>query len=155
MPTRLILSLCVLATLAGCARISESRLNPFNWFSGAQSDAESFVPPDPVEADPRPLVAQVTALQVARTPGGAIIRATGLPPTQGFYGAGLLVEDFGEPQEGVLTYQFRVVPPPETARVSTRQSREIIVGQFLSNQALEGVRVIRVVGASNVMSTRR
>jgi hypothetical protein len=155
MQRRAVLILPVAALVAGCG-FTESRLNPFNWFGGGEEEVATFVPPDPVEADTRPLIAEVTALSIERTPGGAIVRATGLPPTQGFWGAGLLVENRGVADDGgTLTYQFRVLPPEDPASASTRQSREIVVGLFLTNQALEGVRAIRVVAEGNARVARR
>ena len=79
----------LVATIAvtGCARVRDSKLNPFNWFGKSKSEQVQVV--EAVPGDPRPLVQQVTALEVARQPGGAIIHATGLPPTQGWWEAAL------------------------------------------------------------------
>jgi hypothetical protein len=150
-----ILTLAMAVMLSGCG-FGQSRLNPFNWF-GSGPEAETL---DPVvleeRKDRRPLVAQVTALEVERTPGGAIIRATGLPPVQGWYGAELVNEDRdGQPIDGVLTYSFRAIPPPEPTRVSTVQSRELTVAVFVSDITLAATREIRVTGALNSRAARR
>lgn len=154
MAKRLILTLAALGVLSGCTAISESRLNPFNWF-GPGEQVETLVPLDAAPVDTRPLIDEVTELLVERTPGGAIVRARGLPPTQGYWDGDLVSETRGEPVDGVLTYEFRIVAPRDPQPVSTRQSREVVVGLFLSDQSLEGVREIRVVAARNTRASRR
>ena len=76
------LTVILMLGLQGCAKIEASKFNPLNWF-GAAAPAEAlplFVAP----TDDRVLVAQVLEMSVDKTPGGAIIRATGLPPSQGW-----------------------------------------------------------------------
>jgi hypothetical protein len=141
--------------LASCG-LGETRLNPFNWFGGSEETATA----EPVEIverqDPRPLVAEITQLVIERTPSGAIVRVTGLPPNQGWHSAALVnVDPDGEAVDGVMSYSFRAIPPDETTRVSTRQSRELTAAVFLSNPRLAGVRVIQVTGAQNARIARR
>lgn len=149
MTGRIILALMVVGTLAGCARVAESRFNPLNWFG--RSERAQVVTADP-NADPRPLVAQIITLRVEQAPGGAIIRATGLPPIQGYYNGALL--PLGS-EDGVLNYEFRASAPPTPTRVSTQQSREVVIGLFVSDQTLAGVRQITVSSASNALAVRR
>ena len=150
-----ILTLAMAVALSGCG-LGQSRLNPFNWFrSGPQTETLDPVPLQR-NRDRRPLVAQVTHLVVERTPGGAIIRAIGLPPEQGWYDAELVNEDRdGKPIDGVLTYSFRAFPPRESTRVSTVQSRELTVAVFVSDITLASTRQIRVTGALNSRTARR
>lgn len=152
MTPRILIVVLALATgLGGCARIGESRLNPFNWF-GQSEPAPVRVAARP--ADPRPPVAQVTDLAIERAPGGAILRATGLPPTQGWYAAALVRNgDIGA--DGVLSFTFRAVPPPEPQRVSTPWSRELTVAVYLPDAVLAQVRAIQVSGAANARVVRR
>ena len=91
----------------------------------------------------------------ARQPGGAIVRATGLPPTQGWWDASLVAENSGLPVDGVLTYRFVVDQPREATRVSTQQSREVTAAAYLSDIKLEGISQIVVLGAENSQSSRR
>lgn len=151
----IILTLGTGLVLSGCG-FGQSRLNPFNWF---RSDpAEETMEPVYLRErrDSRPLVAQVTELSVERTPGGAIIRATGLPPRQGWYDADLVNEDRdGRPINGELIYSFRARPPIGPTRVSTAQSRELTVAVFVSNTVLASTRSIRVTGALNSRAARR
>lgn len=154
MKTPITVALVATLALAGCGGFRESRLNPFNWFKSQRSGP----PADDLLAantDPRPLVAQVTRLEVRPTPTGAIVAAAGLPPTQGWWDAELVPENDGKPVDGVLTYRFVVKPPPYRARVSTPQSRELIAGAALSNIALRDVRRIVVAGAANSLSSSR
>lgn len=57
--------------------------------------------------------------------------------------------------DGVLEYRFVAFPPATPARVSTPQSREIVVGRVLSRQDLAGVTEIRVTAAQNARAVRR
>jgi len=158
--TRLISALVVLSFLASCGSLRNSRLNPGNWFG--KSRAERIVATAPIGAnaeasitDPRPLVDQVISLKVDRLPGGAIIHAMGLPVTQGYYGAELVALNKETPDKGVLSYEFRIVPPAGPAVAGTKPSREVLVGHFVSSKKLVGVRRITVIAAQNRRSSRR
>ncbi len=137
--------------LAGCA----SKFNPLNWFGGSREETlkDAEIPTE--IADLRGLVAQVTHLEIKKTGGGAIIYAVGLPPTQGYWDAELIGEFDEQPVNGVLTYTFRIQKPFGFENISTPYSREVNVGYFVSNQTLEGVKTIRVLGANNARSARR
>ena len=147
-----IIAVLVLATaLGGCGRLRESRFNPFNWFGpGRQAVVtDLYVRPD----DARALVAQVTALKVEPYPGGAIVRATGVPPTQGYWDAELVAQPLDD--KGRLVYEFRVFPPPQPVAAGTPYSRQITVAAALSTIKLQGVTAIVVQGASNALSSGR
>lgn len=139
--------------LAGCG---ESRWNPLNWFGDSRDDGQVSDVNIDVFQDPRPRAAQITELVVERTPGGAIIYATALMPTQGWFAPELApASPDGEPVDGVLTFDFRVVPPKEQTGISTDRSREITAGVFVSEITMQRTRVIRVNGAQNSRSVRR
>lgn len=153
MKTSSIIIVLALATgLSACARVSESRFNPFNWFGG--SEETSAQAPAELDEDPRPRVARVTSLRIEPTPTGAIVHATGLPPTQGWFAAALVPET-DEPVNGEMVYIFRAVPPREQQSVSTVQSRELTVARALSQQDLAATRTVRVIGATNALVARR
>lgn len=146
--------------LSACGSVGGSfgsggNLNPLNWFRSNPEaetvEAVEFAP----RTDRRPLVAEITALVIEPMPGGAIVRATGLPPEQGWHTAELILENDGVQQDGVLTYSLRAEPPEAPTRVSTQQSRELVVARFLSDFELANVRQIRVVGARNARVARR
>lgn len=152
MTSRIILALMVVFTIASCSRVAESRFNPFNWFGRSE---KTEVVTTNAYADPRPLVAQVVSLRVEQVPGGAIIHSAGLPTRQGYYDGVLLPVGPEGAVNGVLSYQFRASAPLNQTRVSTQPSREIIVGRFVSEQTLAGVREIRVSAAVNALVVRR
>lgn len=154
----LLAALIAALTLGACG---QSRLNPLNWFGHSKRTAVATVPVDPktgvplAQPDPRPQVAEVTSLSVERTPGGAIVHATGLPPTQGWWNAELVPENDGKPVKGVLSYRFVIVPPPGATAVSTPQSREVTVAVRLTDYQLQGVHAITVAGSADARTVRR
>ncbi|MBL9064320.1 hypothetical protein [Tabrizicola sp.] len=137
--------------LAGCGKLRQSKLNPFNWFKKSEP-RETIVLPGK-EEDPRPLVDTVLTMAVEPIPGGAVVRARGVTPTQGWWDAELVARDVDE--KGVLVYDFRLVPPTGQTDVSTQQSREIDVAIYISDVKLEAVREIVVQGAKNARVSRR
>lgn len=155
-----LLAALMLTVALGACGFRQSKLNPFNWFGNSQQQAvpaqydpatgQKIVP----QATPG-MVAQVTDLVVERRPGGALVRATGLPPTQGWWNAGLKAENDGVPVKGVLTFRFVIAPPPGATPVSTPQSREVTVAIYLSDAQLAGVTQITVTGTENARSSRR
>jgi hypothetical protein len=153
---RTIVVMGMLTVLSGCGGFSESRLNPFTWFGGGSDAPDTLVPVDQVLfADSRPLIPEVARVEIDPTPGGIILRAVGLPPTEGFWDGELIVENANpEPVDGVLSFQFRILPPPFTAAPGTPRTREITVGRFITWQELDGVTVLRVVGERNERTIR-
>jgi hypothetical protein len=149
----------VLAVLVGGCGFGKSRLNPLNWFGQSKKTEVQNV--DPVTGVPLPvpdargMVAEVTAMRVEKVPGGAIIHATGLPPTQGWWNAQLIAENDGKPVKGVLRFRFVIMPPPGTTAVSTPQSREITAAVHVTDFQLQGVRAISVTGSRNARTARR
>lgn len=151
-PALLTVSLLAMTACGGSAN-----LNPLGWF---RSDGEKGVAVIPEggfleDQETRDLVADVTELQVLQTQGGAIIRVKGLPPRLGYWNAELVPENFERPQDGTLTYMFRITEPYYRTDTGRPQQREVYVGHFISNTKLRGVRTIRVVGANNSRAARR
>ncbi|WP_375690304.1 hypothetical protein [Pseudooceanicola sp. LIPI14-2-Ac024] len=150
--------------LAGCGN---SRLNPVNWFGGAQETTVSaeagnpLIPrqsgltaraPDVYRGVP---VGQITSLVVEPIPGGAIVRVEGVADRQGAYDVQLVPFTLAdEPVNGVLAYTLaaRLLP---RAPVGTPASRQIVAAHYLDEDQLAGTREIRVEGARNALSTRR
>lgn len=146
------MALCTASILAGCGGASDSRLNPLNWFGRSETVEIASQGTTTPRAN---LIAQVVTLRAESVPGGAILQATGVAPRQGFYG-GELVPLAGEvPQKGVLAYEFRISNPLGDTLVGPAHSREVLVGRFVSEQTLQGVRQIRVNGATNGLVVRR
>lgn len=147
-------ALAAVVAVAGCGAARDSRLNPMNWFGSSQSVQAVAGPSGQVALDDGLVqVAEVTQLHVEPTKGGAIIRAVGVPATQGWYRAELRRETSAE---GTLSYSFLLkAPPPEAARLGTPLSREVTVATFVSDFQLSGVSTVTVTGALNGRSTGR
>ena len=137
--------------LGGCGAVRQSKLNPFNWFKKSEP-RETIVLPK-AGSDPRNLVETVLSMQVEPIPGGAVVRARGLTPTQGWWEAELVPQDLDE--TGVLVYEFRLLPPVGKTDVNTQRSREIDGAIYISDVKLQNVREIVVQGATNARSARR
>ena len=148
MKTPLIIALCSVLVLGAC----QSRLNPFNWF-GRSAPVERVLVTVAEVADPRALVDEVLSLDIESFPGGAIIRAEGRNPVQGYWDAELVARPVEI--EGVLIYDFRLLPPIERTDISTARSRQVAVAVSLSTVELDGIREIIVQGARNARAVRR
>ena len=142
--------LVMVLALAGCG-FGNSRFNPMNWFGAPRIGAPVAVYNAPV--DPRGLVTTVLTLKVEPYPGGAIVRATGLPPTQGFWDASLvLLPDNGK---GHLVYEFRISPPKRQTPAGSQPSREVVVAANATDYQLQDITSIEVRSASNALSAHR
>ena len=139
--------------LAGCGRVSESRLNPFNWFGGDR-ETVAATPDTAAEIRDDVLIAQVLNLKVEPTPGGAIISSLGLASTQGFWEAVLVPVDTDDDTTG-LTFEFRVKQPVTTATIGANAAREVLAGTFLSTQTLGSARTITIVAGQNRRTVSR
>ncbi|MGP3699101.1 hypothetical protein [Rhodobacter sp. NSM] len=146
----LLVGLTLVLSLGACG----SRLNPLNWFGGSEPAPSVLAPTDlPSTApDTRPLMAQVISLDVEQNRGGAVVRAVGVPPTQGYWDAELVARPV---ENGVITYEFRALPPPQGGDVSTQASREVTVGAYLTAYQLRSISQITVVAAGNALTSRR
>jgi hypothetical protein len=152
MTARLALVIPMALVLAGCGGIRDSRLNPLNWFGRSAPVERVDTPADTVPED-RLLVETVTLMQVDSFPGGAIVRAKGITPTQGWWEAELVERDIDE--NGVLVLDFRVFPPLGPTDVNTAQSREVTVGHHLSDIKLAKISRIVVQGQTNARASGR
>ena len=153
--------LCVGLMLSGCARLSNSRLNPLNWFGPsapvanitADGELRPLVTAGQANViDNRVLIDQITDLQIEPTSSGAILRATGLAATQGFYNAELVL---AQSDNGAVTYDFRVAAPAGFEAIGTEASRRVTVALELSNAELAGIRNLTVRGLQNARESRR
>jgi hypothetical protein len=138
--------------LSGCGGFNASSLNPFTWFGSSDETAPIAIP---IRVDDRPLVAQVTELAVEPMRGGAIVRAVGLPPTQGWWDAQLIPENRFEPENGELSFRFVLAPPPGPRPQGAPVTREVSAGIFVSDFKLANTRRITVTGADNARTTTR
>lgn len=148
-------ALALTLTLGACGSMRESRINPMNWFG---RDAKETLAPSGgwnTQVDRRALVPVVSELEVLRTPEGAIVRATGITATQGWWDVELRPTNDNRPVNGTLTYEFVVAAPRQPTNVSTDASRSVSAAVKLSHARLDGVRRIEVRGAQNARSVNR
>ena len=153
---------CLVLTVSGCSRLAGSPVNPMNWFNKdreapvatAPTATQPLVPTkrDVIGVDSRDLIAQVISAEIAQTPSGAILRATGVAPTQGYFNAELVLESI---QNRTATYAFRVERPARFEIEGTTASRTITAATVLSAGDLAGIRTVIVKGAGNTVTARR
>ena len=146
--SKFVFPLLLLCFAAACGN---SMTNPFS----ADTDEEQNrmqVLERQIAAEGRELVAHVSAVRADINPDGVILIATGLPESQGYWDARLVSLNDEVPEDGMLSYEFVVSEPAESIGIGSPESREIVVGRYISNRKLKGVSRIRVVSASNVRS---
>jgi hypothetical protein len=143
-------ALAALILLSACGGFGQSKMNPLNWFKRGAPEELVFVQRP---KDPRALIGQVSVLKVEPFPGGAIVRATGVPSSQGWWDAELVKVETDD--DGVILYEFRIFPPPAPRPAGTPYSRQVTVAASLSSIALEGITKIVVQGEANALSSKR
>ncbi len=155
------LLLAATLTVTGCARISDSRINPLNWFGNSQPSAMTTSgerrPLTPIGGksrvvDSRGAIQSITELTLERTSEGAIVRATGLASTLGQFNAEL-VETARE--SSVLTLTFRIEAATTNTAPASAHARQVTAAYALSVNDLQDVRTIRVQSATNARSVSR
>lgn len=111
------------------------------------------------EEDGRILAPDIINVTVEQSLSGAIVRATALPPTQGYWSAALIADNDGNAVDGVMTYRFLISPPladlADARRVMGAESREVTASAFIRGPRLATVRQIVVIGAQNSRSASR
>lgn len=115
----------VLLAAAGCARLSESRLNPMGWFGGGSSQPTTLMPEGgyPTARDDARLgLAHVTSARWEPLYEGRILVVTAVPTTQGWWDVALVTEMRMPPgriqpdQDGVLRLRLVGHPLPRAAQ---------------------------------------
>ena len=151
----LLAALSMALALTACGPVRDSRLNPMNWFS--RTSTETLVPSDgwSTETDRRALVPVVTEMEVTQTTGGALLTASGVTATQGWWDVELRPVNRGRPVEGALIYEFVVAAPRSQTPASTQASRTVTAAVKISQPRLAGVRRVVVRGAENQRSVNR
>ena len=134
------LVLIALLPLAGCGQ-NVNVWAPKTWFGYGDTPADTQVEPDESQ-DPRPLVDSVTSASIEQANGGVIVRATGLPPTQGWWLAELMPSPI---ENGELVLDFRISSPVDQAAQGTPRSREVTVAYTITRFSLERDGITRVV----------
>ena len=147
--------LALVLALGACGSVRDSRINPLNWFG--RESTETLAPRGGWggEVDNRALVPVVTELEVIATTGGALVRASGVTATQGWWDVELRPLNNERPVDGAIVYEFVVAAPRRPTGTSSEASRTVTAGVKLSNSRLAGVRSIVVRGAQNQRSVAR
>jgi hypothetical protein len=161
-------------TLGACSSWRDSRVNPSNWFNRSEPAAVNvdtegtvnpllpsegtsegiFSPSEPVDGSVP--ITKLTAMRVEKTNAGAIIYATGVAQRQGAFDAVLRRNRSEEnTKNGVLSYTFRVVYPEDATPQGDEASRTIHDAATVTNETLEGIRLIRVTSERNALESRR
>lgn len=151
----LLAALAMVLALGACGSMRESRLNPMNWFG--RDSTETLAPSGGwnTTVDRRALVPVVTELEVIQTTGGALVRASGVTQTQGWWDVELRPVNDERPLDGALIYEFVVASPGAPTAVSTEASRIVTAGVKISTARLQGVSRIVVRGAQNARTVSR
>lgn len=151
----LLAALAMVLALGACGTMRESRLNPMNWFG--RESTETLAPSNGWETtvDRRALVPVVTELEVIPTTGGALLRASGVTQTQGWWDVELRPVNDERPLDGALIYEFVVASPGRPTNVSTEGSRSVTAGVKIPAPRLQGVSRIIVRGAQNARTITR
>ncbi|MFN4153027.1 MAG: hypothetical protein ACK4HF_00085 [Paracoccaceae bacterium] len=144
-------ALVAVLVLTSCGAVRDSRLNPFNWFG--RSERVETIAPVGAKVDPRLLVADVVTLSVEPYTGGAIVRATGVMETQGWWQAELVEVKGDDPTHLVL--DFRILPPVTQTATGTVRSREVTAAMTVAPRRLEDITRVTVQGERSARTTRR
>ncbi|AKO96916.1 MAG: hypothetical protein RID15_04490 [Marinovum algicola] len=161
-------SLVVATSLAGCAAVRDSRVNPANWFGRsetvatppAESEVNTLIPERRAffgKRDAPPyegaLVEQVTELHIRQVAGGAVVEVSGVLTSIEGYDVRLVALE--EAEAGSLSYEFRAVQPRYGEGVGNAHARAVTAAIRLTEQELAGIRTIRVVARDNIRSASR
>ncbi|MEO9897610.1 MAG: hypothetical protein ABJD13_01540 [Paracoccaceae bacterium] len=169
-----ILLLVAVLGLTACGTVRDSRINPFNWFGGSREE-----PVQTTQKADNPLIPEksgglfnrkrdlgdtytgvpvnvVRDLVIERVPGGAIIRVTGVSQFQNVYDVRLTpVDEDEEAVDGVLEYRLEARIPEKLISGGDERLRTIVVARTITDNELESVRQIRVIGQDNARVTAR
>lgn len=141
--------------LSACGGFSDSRMNPRNWFGASSVEERPELGPTTLVDDPRPLVPQVSEMVIERTSSGAIVRASAVMPSAGWWDAELVPENYGRPSGGVLSFRFVAIPPRTPVAGQNPGARTIVAVYALTQAQLDTTADIVVIGAENTRRARR
>lgn len=138
----------VTVCLAGCSALTEPRAPVGGNALIPEARSNLFRKSDDSTSTP---IATVTAADLDRRPGGAILRVTGRSQTAGAYGA-VLIADTEAARNGTLVISVEAEQPtPETASTG---SAAVQAGLWLSDQTLAGLDRIVLQAAENSLELR-
>ncbi|WP_417588732.1 hypothetical protein [Pararhodobacter oceanensis] len=149
MKTPLAALLVITLAVSGCSSVRQSRMNPMNWFGGSRQEAAPTLGQTSDTIDNRALVASVASLSIEPTSSGALIRAEALMPSAGWWDAELVPENFGRPEDGVLTFRFVAAAPREPVPGSSERARTIVAAYPMTQAQLDTTSQVVVTGETN------
>lgn len=161
MTRQLIISGIVFSLLASCSSVSQSKINPLNWF-GPSEPAPAGIQVLPTLApqngyadfvDTRQLIAAVSDVTISKTSTGAIITATGHTPSLGYFDAQLVPVSASTARDLVL--EFRVRAPSSNVGTGSAKQRELIAARSISTGQLNALTSVTVHAANGARTTRR
>ena len=154
-----------LMVVTSCSAWRDSGANPRNWFGGSRAvEVEEVTNPllprqanvfrrRAEEEDLSEPIEFIRSLEVERSSVGAIVRAEGVTSRLGAFGLELREDE--NPEDGVLSFSFRVIYPEGPTPVGSELARTVRAAASVSLQDLQSVRIIRVSGSQNARETRR
>jgi hypothetical protein len=125
-------------------------LNPF----GSSEEVDSTG--RPVIQDPTVLIERLESVVPEPALRGLILRATAIAATEGYHTAQFVAQNEGLPDEnGIVTFEFRAIPPASPGRVGPEQTRRIVAATFIPDNDLVGIRGFAVIARTNTVNLRR
>ncbi|MGP9805665.1 hypothetical protein [Paracoccus sp. NSM] len=161
---RLTLPLLIAAlALSGCARLGESRLNPFR---GGPAAPATLAPEGGYALrDARPAVPMLVAAEWQPLPEGRLLVVRGLAPVKGYHSAALITERvqpggrLAPDADGVLRLRFVAAPPaagdPAAALRADAATDTITVARPISFAQLRRIAAIEITGGDRVIRLSR
>lgn len=161
---RLTLPLLIAAlALSGCARLGESRLNPFR---GGPTAPATLTPEGGYALrDARPAVPMLIGAEWHPLPEGRLLVVRGLAPVKGYHSADLITERvqpggrLAPDADGVLRLRFVAAPPaagdPAAALRADAATDTITVARPISFAQLRRIAAIEITGGDRVIRLSR
>ncbi|RPE71318.1 hypothetical protein EDD53_0434 [Pacificibacter maritimus] len=166
MQRQVIMTALALSLLSGCASFGTSRLNPVNWFGPSQAvpatqqgQKVTVVPTlapkrgYPEFQDTRLLVPSLADVSIVKSASGAIVTATGLVPSLGYYDAELVRIETDNPAE--LLLDFRLRAPSKVTAIGNEAQRKITVARTIQDRDLQNISTITVRASNGSRVIRR
>ena len=125
--------LASLAALAGCTV-------ELPGFLGREGSGTGSYQLNDDEPAPDPVAVPLRTAEAERALYGVIVRAQGVAPTQGYYGAQLAPTAAGPDAAGILGFELIAIPPSLPEAVGPERTRLLDAAVFLPNLALRDLR---------------
>ncbi len=102
---------------------------------------------------PDPVALPLRTAQADRALDGTILRAEGVSPTQGYYGAQLKpANETRSDANGVVVLDFVAIPPSGPQNIGPERTRVMRAALFFSDGELRKIKSFQIKGATNAMT---